>query len=298
MYFIVFPLLCLKIKKIFWAFGNHELCGDWCGYKKDPKSFSHKNLPGGKDLVRSGLQTFLTETLEGYACDDIAQKIAPLGSTQRNECLNGIIGSKNLKIRFYGGSESNDYRTATAIAQFNEGYSYLSMVTDKLNQQSNLYFLTKYTAKYNVKQHRQAMNQKTTCFEKNRKERRKQRKQNDQKKERMEGKTYKSGIGLNNEHTALVQSLLEEKDDPHPKLEQWRKACCLSTPNFVSLTREESVSFIFMKKKQEGLEKMLIFFNSHSLKLSSLKLLQITQKTHNCRSIFYQPKGSMHWLQR
>ena len=70
------------------AFGNHELYGDWCGYKKDPKSFSHKNLPGGKDLVGSGLQTFLTETLERYACDGIAQKIAPLGSTQRNECLN------------------------------------------------------------------------------------------------------------------------------------------------------------------------------------------------------------------
>ena len=29
------------------AFENHELYGDWCGYKKDPKSFSHKNLPGG-----------------------------------------------------------------------------------------------------------------------------------------------------------------------------------------------------------------------------------------------------------
>ena len=101
------------------AFGNHELCGDWCGYKKDPKSFSHKTLPGGKDLVGSGLQTFLTETLERYACDDITQKIAPLGSTQRNECLNGIIASKNLKIRFYGGSESSDYRTAAAIAQFN-----------------------------------------------------------------------------------------------------------------------------------------------------------------------------------
>ena len=46
------------------AFVNHKLCGDWCGYKKDPKSFSHKNLPGGKEFVGSGLQTFLTVTLE------------------------------------------------------------------------------------------------------------------------------------------------------------------------------------------------------------------------------------------
>ena len=155
-----------------------------------------KNLPGGKDLVGvgSGLQTFLIETLERYACDDIAQKIAPLGSTQRNECLNGIIASKNLKIRFYGGSEISDYRTAAAIAQFNEGYSYLSMVMDKLNHRSNLHFLTKYIGKYNVKRHRQAMNQKTTVFKKNRKERTKLRKQKDQKKERMEGTTYESGF--------------------------------------------------------------------------------------------------------
>ena len=197
----------------------------------------------------------MTETLEPYACDDIAQKIAPLGSTQRNECLNGITASKNLKIRFYGGSESSDYRTAAAIAQFNEGYSYLSMVTDKLNHRSNLHFLTKYIGKYNVKRHRQAMNQKTTVFKKNRKERRKQRKQKDQKKERMEGTTYESGIGLNNEHTALVQSPLEEKDDPQPKMEQWRKACCLSAPNFVSLAREESVCFIFYDIETGGLGK-------------------------------------------
>ena len=58
------------------------------------------------------------------------------------------------------------------------------------------------------------MNQRTTVFKKNRKERRKQRKQKDQKRERMEGTTYESGIGLNNEHAALVYSLLEEKDDP------------------------------------------------------------------------------------
>ena len=126
---------------------------------------------------------------------------------------------------------------------------------DKLNHRSNLHFLTKYIGKYNVKRHRQAMNQKTTVFKKNRKERRKQRKQNDKKKERMEGTTYESGIGLNNEHTALVQSLIEEKDDPQPKMEQWRKACCLSASNFVSLAREESVCFIFYDKETGGLGK-------------------------------------------
>ena len=72
----------------------------------------------------------------------------------------------------------------------------------------------------------------------------------------MKGTTYESGIGLNNEHTALlVQSLLEEKEDPQPKMEQWRKACCLSAPNFVSLAREESVCFIFYDIETGGLGK-------------------------------------------
>ena len=112
-----------------------------------------------------------------------------------------------------------------------------------------------------MKRHRQVMNQKTTVFQKNRKERRKQRKQKDQKKERMEGTTYESGIGLNNEHAALVQSLLEEKDDPRPEMEQWRKAHCLSARNFVSLVREGSICFIFFDLETEGLGKMPIFFN-------------------------------------
>ena len=144
-------------------------------------------------------------------------------------------------MRFYGGSESSDYRTAAAIAQFNEGYSYLSMVTDKLNHRPNLHFLTKYIGKYNVKRHRQAMSQKTTVFKKNRKERRKQRKQKDQKKE-MEGTTYESGIGLDNEHTALVQSLLEENDDPQPKMEQWSAYPLLIL--FLSLEMKAFVSFL------------------------------------------------------
>ena len=87
-----------------------------------------------------------------------------------------------------------------------------------------------------MKRHRQAMNQKTTVFKKNRIERRKQRKQKDQNKERMEG------IGLN---ICTGSVTIREKDDPQPEMEQWRKARCLSAPNFVSLVREESICFIF-----------------------------------------------------
>ena len=58
----------------------------------------------------------------------------------------------------------------------------------------------------------------------------------------MEGTTYESGIGLNNEHAALVQSLLEEKDNPQPEMEQWKPIAFLLLILFLSLERKVSVS--------------------------------------------------------
>ena len=85
------------------AFGEHENCGIWCRYDEDPSSYKHKNLPGGKDLRGDGLKSFLTETPEQYARDDTVKKLVNLGSTQRNESLNNVVGSKNLNPIQTGG---------------------------------------------------------------------------------------------------------------------------------------------------------------------------------------------------
>ena len=45
---------------------------------------------------------------EIYSCEN--------ASSQRNESLNSTIGSKNPKIRFYGGSENEDQRVACSVA--------------------------------------------------------------------------------------------------------------------------------------------------------------------------------------
>ena len=52
----------------------------------------------------------LNNIFNDYSTDAVAEKLAPLTNSQRNEALNSVIGSKNPKIRFYGGSESNDFR--------------------------------------------------------------------------------------------------------------------------------------------------------------------------------------------
>ena len=43
-----------------------------------------------------------------------------------------IVGTKNPKVRFYGGSESSDLRTAASVAQANETHSYLTLDCDRL----------------------------------------------------------------------------------------------------------------------------------------------------------------------
>ena len=114
------------------SFGDHSNCGDWCKYSTDPDSYQHSTLPGGRDLQGDGLKQFLNDVLQPFAREEVAKKLAPLGSTQRNECINSVIGSKNPKKRFYGGSASSDFRVAAAVAQFNDGPGYLEAVEENM----------------------------------------------------------------------------------------------------------------------------------------------------------------------
>lgn len=84
----------------------------WCGYKKDPEGYKHGSLPGGKDLTGEDLRATLEEAIRPFLSHDSVKKLAPAGSSQRNESVNSSIGSKAPKIRHYGGSQSSDFRTA------------------------------------------------------------------------------------------------------------------------------------------------------------------------------------------
>ena len=41
------------------AFGNHENCKEWCGYKNNPENYKHKDLAYGKDLFGENLKKAL-----------------------------------------------------------------------------------------------------------------------------------------------------------------------------------------------------------------------------------------------
>ena len=90
-------------------------------------------MSNGKDLFGDSLQKALSDILDEYSTDIAVNKLTPCANSQRNESLNSTIGSKNPKTRFYGGSQSNDFRVACGVAQTNIGYNYVGKTLEILN---------------------------------------------------------------------------------------------------------------------------------------------------------------------
>ena len=88
------------------AFGEHEKCKECCRYNEDTINYQHNNLPGGRDFKGADLRPSIEDALKPFLTEEAARKLAPVGSSQRNECLNSVVSSKAPKIRHCGGSES------------------------------------------------------------------------------------------------------------------------------------------------------------------------------------------------
>ena len=178
------------------AFGEHDSCGKWCTFHEDPAAYRRKHLPGGESLQGDGLRAFLTESIQAFCTNEYVKKLVNLGSTQRNENLNHVIASKSLEVRYYGGSKSNDFRTAAGVAQCNESHSYLVSVSETLGHTTCADLLGHYVGKKNVKRLQQTRRQNTDKFRRNRKIKKQERRSKAKKVEESEGITYESGIGL------------------------------------------------------------------------------------------------------
>ena len=128
------------------AFGDRTHCDStWCGFTENPETYKRSSLPYGKDLVGESLKSSLTTILNDYSTDVVAEKLVPVLNTQKNEALNSVVGSKNPKIRFYGGSESNDFRVACGVAQINLRYEYVNLAlrNSTLSLETFLQYTTK-----------------------------------------------------------------------------------------------------------------------------------------------------------
>ena len=82
------------------AYGIHDNCTELgCGCKQDPTFL----------MVGKYMEKVLINFFAQCYCDPVVEKLAPAANSQRNEAFNSIVGPKAPKIRFYGGSESNDF---------------------------------------------------------------------------------------------------------------------------------------------------------------------------------------------
>ena len=86
------------------AFGDHKVCEDlqieWCQFLRDPENFQHKYLQKGEDLLGDGLRSYVEDKLSNLTTDEFVRKLAPCGSTQVNENLNMIVGTKGQNSDF------------------------------------------------------------------------------------------------------------------------------------------------------------------------------------------------------
>lgn len=175
----------------------------WCGFKENPETYKHSSLPYGKDLVGNNLKSALTTIFNDYSTDVVADKLAPALNSQRNEALNSVVGSKNPKIRFYGVSESNDFRVAYGVAQINLRYEYVNFTLEELNIEPGN-FCVIHNQIMTDKVQKDKIRKCNTNFKRRRSQLHSQNCSQTARKESKEGKTYETGIAINLEPTSLA----------------------------------------------------------------------------------------------
>jgi DNA polymerase III epsilon subunit-like protein len=185
------------------VFGNHENCGDWCRHKLDP-SAKYTRLPRGNCLSGDSLKSDLHGVFLRFANN--SEKIAPCGSTQANESFNAIVATKAPKSRFYGGSDSLDFRVACAVSQTNFGASYIVPVNKKLGLSPGSQ-TQKFRGKYDQLREKSKARKGILAFKKRRMELANKRANNSYVCESKEGKSYESNMGLRPENNSSVKVL-------------------------------------------------------------------------------------------
>ncbi|KAH0549838.1 hypothetical protein KQX54_015017, partial [Cotesia glomerata] len=94
------------------VYGNHDKCGEWLKCHEKENNFIYKDLPKKQPLTDPKLFENLNNIFDKLSAN--ASKLAPCGSSQSNESFNNIVINKHPKNKFYGSSESFDYRVAAA----------------------------------------------------------------------------------------------------------------------------------------------------------------------------------------
>ncbi|CAG2238604.1 unnamed protein product [Mytilus edulis] len=179
-------------------YGKHENCDiKWCGFLKDRASYRHTNLPFGKDLKSESLKADLEKLFLGKI-ESQSKKLSKLASSQANESFNHTVSTKAAKNKHYSGSSSLNYRVSAAVLQKNEGYGYVSKVSEAAGLSPGNETI-KRAIRLNGKRDKKSERAKTKQHKKRRINLKKERSVKSTGVEIREGRTYESEIGMDNE---------------------------------------------------------------------------------------------------
>lgn len=172
-------------------YNDHSLCMEWCGHVKGIENYDHTMVPGGFNDSR--LRDKLVKIFEELA--QKCHKFAFGSSSQGCESLNSSMAHHASKMICYSLSESADFRFACSVSEKNCGDDYLHKVQEILQQSP-----TAKASKYFSQRKRKRDSRKRVSESKEGKKRRLQlkqeRKQLRMNKEKREGTTYQSDVGL------------------------------------------------------------------------------------------------------
>ncbi|XP_061186837.1 uncharacterized protein LOC133194959 [Saccostrea echinata] len=200
------------------VFGDHSLCGSWCGYLSSPTTYKPVQLPYHRYLSNEELKVDLTSIIDFYISQ--ADRLVDLGSTQPNESFNNTVASKTPKSTFYSGSESNDFRVNEKL--------FLSpgKVTSKIAMKTDL------------KRKKDKDKEDTAEYKKRRALKKAESKKNHESSAVKEGITYETDVDINNNIDNSITEI------PPPLIKP------ISTP-----IAAEQYTFVYFDLETTGLEK-------------------------------------------
>lgn len=183
--------MLLAKKILHHAFNKHNDCGDWCGYRKDPKNFKHRIMKNGFKC-QNLYDAF--DTIFGIFADNV-DRFAACVSSQANESLNNIMTSHYPKFRCYFLSASGDYRFGCAISKKNIGEGYIQEALEKISLSPGFH-TSKYVDKRNKTAQRRYLSGKRPQFKRRRLFLKENRAHHRNVKESMNGIQYETNMGL------------------------------------------------------------------------------------------------------
>lgn len=190
-------------------YNDHTICGDWCGYRRDPENYDHRIIPGG--LTDPDLKEALIDVFNRLANN--ASKFSAGASSNTNESLNSMMSRKCPKTICYSMSASADFRFSAVIGKKNVGEGYTQKaaeVYDKLSPGSP--FLSTFVERTDKLTSRKRLEYNDPKVKANRIRRVKNRNALKNRREEKEGTTYSSQMGLLEEDGLGVLPSVDEEN--------------------------------------------------------------------------------------